>query len=83
MRDQAFAYFTLSEVEDREECGKKALKAYKKAFKIYKGMAAKLEEADDPAANELRGLAEKCHRSLESCKAVLKAGRKARNDKRS
>jgi tetratricopeptide (TPR) repeat protein len=77
LRDLAFAYFTLSEVEDKAECGKKALKAYKKAFKIYKGMAEELEEANDPAADETRDLAEKCHRSLESCKSILKAGRKS------
>ena len=78
LRDLAFAYFTLSEVEDKEECGKKALKAYKKAFKIYQGMAEQLEEAGDPAASETRHLAEKCHRSLESCKGILKANRKSR-----
>ena len=64
-------------VEDREECGKKALKAYKKSFRIYKGMAEELEEAGDPAAKEMRSLAEKCHRSLESCKSILKASRKS------
>jgi tetratricopeptide (TPR) repeat protein len=79
LRDLAFAYFTLSEVEDKEECGKKALKDYKKAFKIYQEMAGQLEEAGDPAATETRHLAEKCHRSLESCKSILKANRKSRS----
>jgi hypothetical protein len=40
-------------------------------------MAEELEEANDPAADETRDLAEKCHRSLESCKSILKAGRKS------
>ena len=77
LRDLAFAYVTLSAVKDREECSKKALKAYKKASKLYQTSAEELERVGDPAAREMRAQAEKCHRSMQSCKAVFKAGRKA------
>ncbi|MDQ1262043.1 MAG: hypothetical protein QG575_1224, partial [Euryarchaeota archaeon] len=77
LRDLAFAYVTLSDVLDKEECSKKALKAYEKAFKIYRARAEELERKGDPGASEMRENAEKCHRSMQSCKAVFKAGRKA------
>ena len=77
LRDLAFAHVTLSAVEDKEECCKKALKAYKKAFKIYQARSEELEREGDPGAHEMRSQAEKCHRSMQSCKAIFKAGRKA------
>ena len=77
LRDLAFAYVTFSEVLDKEECSKKALKAYKKAFKIYRTRSEELEREGDPGAHEMREKAEKCHRSMQSCKAIFKAGRKA------
>jgi tetratricopeptide (TPR) repeat protein len=77
LRDLAFAYVTLSAVVDREECCKKAFKAYKKAFKIYLARSRELEREGDPGAHEMRSRAEKCSRSMHSCKAIFKAGRKA------
>jgi tetratricopeptide (TPR) repeat protein len=77
LRDLAFAYVTFSAVRDKEECSKKALKAYKKAFKIYRARSEELESEGDPGAHEMREKAEKCHRSMQSCKAIFKAGRKA------
>jgi len=77
LRDLAFAYVTLSAAKDREGCSKKALKAYKKAFRIYQARSEELERESDPAAREMRAQAEKCHRSMQSCKAIFKAGRKA------
>jgi hypothetical protein len=77
LRDLAFAYVTFSEVLDKEECSKKALKAYKKAFKIYRARSEELERAGHPGAHEMREQAEKCHRSMQSCKAIFKVGRKA------
>jgi tetratricopeptide (TPR) repeat protein len=78
LRDQAFAYVALSEVDDKEECCKKALKIYKKAFKIYSGTATELEEKGDPTVVETRDLAEKCHRSMEACKRILKVIKKSK-----
>jgi tetratricopeptide (TPR) repeat protein len=77
LRDLAFAYVTFSEVLDKEECSKKALKAYKKAFKIYRARSEELEREGHPGAHEMREKAEKCHRSMQSCKAIFKVGRKA------
>lgn len=77
LRDLAFAYITISEVSDKEECSKKALKAYEKASKIYRTGAEELERAGDASAEEVREKAERCLLFMQSCKAVLKAGRKA------
>jgi hypothetical protein len=77
LKDLAFAHVTLSAVEDKEECYKKALKAYKKAFKIYQTKSEELEKQGDPGAHKMREQAEKCHSSMQSCKATFKAGRKA------
>ncbi|MCK9442631.1 MAG: hypothetical protein M0Q13_14575, partial [Methanothrix sp.] len=77
LRDLAFAHVTFSAVTDKEECSKKALKAYKKAFRIYQTRSEELESVGDPGAREMRDMAEKCHRSMQSCKAIFKAGRKA------
>ena len=77
LRDLAFAHVTLSAVEDKEECSKKALKFYKKAYKLYRASSEELEREGDPGAHEMREQAEKCHRSMQSCKAIFKAGRKA------
>ncbi|MCX6673749.1 MAG: hypothetical protein NTY37_08230, partial [Methanothrix sp.] len=77
LRDLAFAHVTLSAVEDKEECCKKALKFYKKANKLYQTRSEELERVGDPGAHEMRDRAEKCHRSMHSCKAIFKAGRKA------
>jgi hypothetical protein len=78
LRDLAFALVTLSAVKDREECCKKALKAYKKASKLYQTVSLELERQGDPGALEMREHAEKCRISMQSCKAILKAGRKAK-----
>jgi tetratricopeptide (TPR) repeat protein len=75
--DLAFDYMTLSEVQDREECSKEALIAYKKALKIYKTLAEELERNSEPGVQEMHEKAERCHLSMQSCKAVLKAGRKS------
>ena len=77
LRDLAFSYVTLSAVEDKEECCKKALKAYKKANKLYQTRSKELEREGNPGVYEMRELAENCRRSMQSCKAVFKAGRKA------
>jgi len=79
LRDLAVDYLALSEVQDREECSNKALKACKKACKIYQALAGERAEKGDPAAGEMEEKAERCQLSMQSCKAVLKAGRKARN----
>lgn len=79
LRDLAVDYLALSEVQDREECSNKALKACKKACKIYQALAEERAEKGDPAAGEMEEKAERCQLSMQSCKAVLKAGRKARN----
>ncbi|MEI8004205.1 MAG: hypothetical protein WCG94_07690, partial [Methanothrix sp.] len=77
LKDLAFAYVTLSAVEDKEGYRKKALKAYKKANKLYMARSEKLEREGNPGAHEMRTQAEKCHRSMQSCKAIIKAERKA------
>ena len=77
LRDLAFAYVTFSEVRDKEECSKKALKAYEKAFKIYQTRAEELDGNGDAGAYEMLEKAQRCHLSMQSCKAILKAGRKA------
>jgi tetratricopeptide (TPR) repeat protein len=79
LRDLAVDYLALSEVQDREECSNKALKACKKACKIYQALATERAEKGDPAAGKMKEKAERCQLSMQSCKAVLKAGRKARN----
>jgi tetratricopeptide (TPR) repeat protein len=78
LKDLAYAYVTLSEAEDREGCCKKALKAYKKAFKIFSKAAIQKEGEGDPTAATVRESAEKCRRSLDSCKRLLKASRKSK-----
>lgn len=78
LRDQAFAYVALAEVDDKEECCKKALKIYKKAFKIYSGTASEREERGDPTAVGARDLAEECHRSMDACKRILKVAKRSR-----
>jgi tetratricopeptide (TPR) repeat protein len=80
LRDLAYAYVTLSEVSEREECCKKALKAYRKAHKIYETHELELERLGDPGARDMREMADRCHRSMQSCKAMFKAGRKAGAD---
>jgi tetratricopeptide (TPR) repeat protein len=77
LKDLAYAYVTLSDVGEREECFKKALKAYRKAHKIYKDAEMDLLSLKDPKAREMRENAERCNRSMQSCKAMFKAGRKA------
>lgn len=77
LRDLAYAYVVLSAVDDREECSRKALSAYKRACRIFQKMEEQLERQGDPAAHEMREQADKCHRSMQSCKAIFRAGRRA------
>ena len=50
LRDLAFAYVTMAEVKDKEECCKTALKIYRRANKIYISAADRLEEDGDERA---------------------------------
>jgi len=75
-RDLALAYVVLAEADDKEACCKMALKIYKKALKIYSGSASELEERGDPRAMKMQDLAENCHRSMASCRRVLKIAKK-------
>ena len=77
LRDLAYDYLALSEVQDKEECSNKALKACKKASRIYQALAEKRVKKGDIAAKEMEEKANRCQLSMQSCKAVLKAGRKA------
>jgi tetratricopeptide (TPR) repeat protein len=77
LRDLAFAYFTLSSAEGQIEFAMKAMKNYKKASRIYSGIVRDLEAEGDPGAAGVRELAEGCLRSMESCRRILKASRKA------
>lgn len=79
LRDLAIDYLALSEVQDREDCSNKALKACKKATKIYQALAEELARNGNPAAREMEEKAERCQLSMQSCKAVLRAGRKTQN----
>jgi len=76
LRDLALAYVVLAEADDKEACCKMALKIYKKALKIYSGSASELEERGDPRAMKMQDLAENCHRSMASCRRVLKIAKK-------
>ena len=76
LRDLAYAYITISEVEDREKWGRKALRAYKKASRIFEALSLELEAENDPESAEMRKCAERCRRSMESCKGILKASRR-------
>lgn len=78
LRDLAYAYVSLYAVADSEECSRKALSAYKQAYRIYRKLEEQLEGQGEPTAHEMREQAEKCHRSMQSCKAVFKAGRRAK-----
>jgi tetratricopeptide (TPR) repeat protein len=80
LRDLAFAYVTISEVEDREEWVKRGLRAYKKASRIFEGVAQELEAERDPEAAEMRNDVQRCRRSMQSCKGILKASRKRRSE---
>jgi tetratricopeptide (TPR) repeat protein len=79
LKDLAFAFVSLARVQDKEESCKTALKAYKKAFKIYCKISTRMEDEGDPDAAEVRSLAEKCHRSMEACKGILKAAKRNRH----
>lgn len=72
LRDLGYAYVTLSDVEDKEESCRKAIKVYKKAFKAYSDLAGQLAAEGDPRALEVRDGADRCHRSMEACKRVIK-----------
>jgi tetratricopeptide (TPR) repeat protein len=77
LRDLAYDYLALSEVQDKEECSNKALKACKKASRIYSALAIERARKGDPEAGEMKEKAERAQLSMQSCKAVLRAGRKA------
>ncbi len=83
LRDLAYAYVVLSGAlagESKEESCRKALKAYKTASKIYISKAQEREKAGERAeASLLQEQAEKCHLSMQSCKAIIKAGRKSKD----
>lgn len=64
---------------EREECCKKALLAYKTAQKIYREQSRILEQAEQRrASSALQEKAEKCSLSMQSCKAIIRSGRKNR-----
>lgn len=83
LRDLAYDYLALSGVQDKEDCSNKALKACKKASRIYQALALERAEKGDPAAGEMEEKAERCQLSMQSCKAVLRSGRKSRNTQNS
>ena len=73
----AYAYVLLSQEEPEEEAWlKKALKCYKKAWPIYQQREREMAGMGDPAAHEAGERAESCRRSLQSCRAMIKARRK-------
>ena len=77
LRALAYAYFLLSQEEPEAEVWlKKALKCYKKALKIYQQREREMAGIGDPAAHEAGERAERCQRSLQSCRAMIKARRK-------
>jgi tetratricopeptide (TPR) repeat protein len=80
LRGLAYAYLLLSqeELEGREVEGwqKKALRCYKKALRIYQEREKEMAEMGDPGAHEAREMAERCQRSLQSCRAMMRAKRK-------
>ena len=77
-RDLGYAYIALSEAEEREENCRKAIKAYKKAFKAYSDAASRLSAEGDPYALDVRNRADECHRSMEACKKILKVSKRLR-----
>jgi tetratricopeptide (TPR) repeat protein len=79
LKGLAYAYVSLSRAdeEDGKEGLKKALKAYKKALQIYQAAEKEMAERGDTAAHEAREMVEMCQRSLQSCKGMLRARRKA------
>jgi len=79
LKDLAFSFVSLARVQDKEESCKTALKAYKKAFKIYCEISTRINADGDPRAAEARKLAEDCHRSMEACKGILKAAKRNRH----
>jgi tetratricopeptide (TPR) repeat protein len=77
----AYAYVLLSQEEREEEAWlKKALKCYKKALKIYQQREREMAGIGDPAAHEAGERAERCQRSLQSCRAMIKARRKQKTE---
>jgi len=81
LRALAYAYVLLSQEEPEEEAWlKKALKCYKKALPIYREKEKQLAGMGDPAAHEAGERAERCQRSLQSCRAMIKARRKQKTE---
>jgi len=80
LRDLAFAFVTISEVENRAEWVRKALRTYKMASRIFEGLALEREREKDPEFAEMQSNAEKCRRSMQSCKGILKASRKRKSE---
>jgi tetratricopeptide (TPR) repeat protein len=80
LRGLAYAYLLLSQVglegQEVEGWRKKALRCYKKALRIYQEREKEMAEMGDPGANEAREMAERCQRSLQSCRAMMRAKRK-------
>jgi tetratricopeptide (TPR) repeat protein len=80
LRDLAYAYVALSaaaEIAPAEDICKDALRAYRSAQRIYQARAEDLYRSGEWAeAALMRELAAKCQLSMQSCKAIIKAGRK-------
>jgi len=81
LRALAYAYVLLSqEGQEGEEWLKKALKSYKKALRIYQAEEKKAE-GDELAVHEARELGERCRRSLQSCRAMMRAKKRAQAER--
>jgi tetratricopeptide (TPR) repeat protein len=81
LRALAYAYVLLSQEERGEEAWlKKALKCYKKALPIYQEREREMAGMGDPAAHEAEEMAGSCRRSLQSCRAMIKARRKQKTE---
>ena len=81
LRALAYAYVLLSQEETEEEAWlKKALKCYKKALPVYQQREREMAGLGDPAAHEAGEMAERCRRSLQSCRAMIKARRKQKSE---
>ncbi len=97
LRDLAYAYVALSAAASKEHTGKErekeiapaedickdALMAYRSAQRIYQARAVDLDRSGEWAeAALMREHADRCQLSMQSCKAIIKAGRKRAREER-
>ena len=81
LRALAYAHVLLSREEPEEEAWlKKGLKCYKKALPIYQEREREMAGMGDPAAHEAEEMAGSCRRSLQSCRALIKARKKQKTE---